>query len=208
MRESVLKQGQPLFARSPDNGQLDEQIRSNVFKNQPKEYQDLVLESLRRVASGELSDREQAAAKFLRDEQDKNFEIGSSNDLLHHYLEDYMTRVYKDANPKGKVILSDAKGGKFATNVSMAKQRVYDSNLTALLKSPKQMLLDPVDITARGRAMLIKAAANRQLIDTLRDKFTRASDGRPAVVLSGVRASCVWRKWGGPEDVHRPEPRS
>ena len=93
--------------------------------------------------------------------------------------------MYKDTNPQGRVILSDAKGGKFATNVSMAKQRVYDSNLTALLKSPKQMLLDPVDITARGRAMLIKAAANRQLIDTLRDKFTRASDGRPAVVLSG-----------------------
>ena len=189
MRESVLKQGQPLFSReNPNNGlppDLDEQIRSNVFKNQPKEYQDLVLNSLRRVAEGSLSEKELAASKFLRDEQDNNFQIGSSNDLLHHYLEDYMTRVYKDANPLGKVILSDAKGGKFATNVTMAKQRVYDSNLTALLKSPKQMLLDPVDITARGRAMLIKAAANRQLIDTLRDKFTRASDGRPAVVLSG-----------------------
>jgi len=189
MRESVLKQGQPLFSReSPKNGlpdNIDEMIRSNVFKNQPKEYQDLVMNSLRRVAEGSLSEKEMAAAKFLRDEQDRNFEIGSSNDILHHYLEDYMTRVYKDTNPQGRVILSDAKGGKFATNVSMAKQRVYDSNLTALLKSPKQMELDPAKITARGRAMLIKAAANKQLIDTLRDNFTRASDGRPAVVLSG-----------------------
>ncbi len=186
MRESVMKQGQPLFSReSPNNGQLQHQIDTNVFKNQPKDYQDLVLESLRRNAVGELSDREIAASKKLRDEQDRNYEIGSSNDLLHHYIEDYMTRVYKDTNPEGRLILSDAKGGRFATNVTMAKQRVYDSNLTALLKSPKQMLLDPVNITARGRASLIKAAANRALIDNLRDKFTRASDGRPAVVLSG-----------------------
>jgi hypothetical protein len=190
MRESVLKQGQPLFAREnrPNNGlpdNLEEMIRSNVFKNQPKEYQDLVMDSLRRVASGQLSDRELKAADFLKNEQDRNFEIGSSNDILHHYIEDYMTRVYKDTNPQGKVISSEAKGGRFATNVSMAKQRVYDSNLTALLKSPKQMELDPATVTAKGRAMLIKAAANKQLIDTLRDKFTRASDGRPAVVLSG-----------------------
>lgn len=170
---------------SQRGSELRNQIDSNVFKNQPASYQTLVLDSLKRVAEGSLSEKELAAAKFLRDEQDKNFEIGSQNDLLHHYLEDYMTRVYKDTNPQGKVILSDAKGGRFATNVSMAKQRVYGSNLTALLKSPKQMLLDPVDITAKGRGMLIKAAANRQLIDTLRDKFTRASDGRPAVVLSG-----------------------
>ena len=186
MRESVMKQGQPLFSKeSPNNGQLQHQIDTNVFKNQPKDYQDLVMDSLRRNAMGELSDREIQASNRLKDEQDKNYEIGSSNDLLHHYIEDYMTRVYKDTNPAGNAILSDAKGGKFATNVTMAKKRVYDSNLTALLMSPKQMLLDPVSITARGRASLIKAAANRQLIDNLRDKFTRASDGRPAVVLSG-----------------------
>ena len=121
----------------------------------------------------------------MAQEQDKNYEIGSANDLLHNYLEDYMTRVYKDTNPEGRVILSNAKQGKFATNVTMARQRVYESTLTALLKSPKEMLLDPVSVTAQGRASLIKAAANRQLIDNLRDKFARASDGRPAVVLSG-----------------------
>lgn len=169
----------------PINGQLREQISSNKFKDQSKSYQDTVLNSLKKVAEGNLSDREKSAAGFLRDEQARNYEIGSSNDLLHSYLEDYMTRVYKDQNPEGKVILSNAKQGRFSTNVNMARQRVYDSNLTALLKSPKEMLLDPAQITAQGRASLIKAAANRQLIDTLRDKFTRGSDGRPAVVLSG-----------------------
>jgi hypothetical protein len=169
----------------PLNGQLDEQIKSNVFKNHSKDYQNLVLNSLRRVANGELSDKELAASKYLGEQQAKNFEIGSANDLLYSHIEDYMTRVYQDTNPQGNVILSDAKQGKLSTNVSMARQRVYDSNLTALLKSPKEMFLDPVQITAQGRTSLIKAAANRQLIDTLRDKFPRGSDGRPAVVLSG-----------------------
>lgn len=171
--------------KSPQNGQLREQISSNKFKDQSKSYQDTVLNSLKKVAEGNLSDKEKSAADFLRDEQARNFQIGSSNDLLHHQIEDYMTRVYEDTNPEGKVILSNAKQGRFSTNVNMARQRVYDSHIVALLKSPKKIFMDPAQITAQGRASLIKAAANRQLIDTLRDKFTRGSDGRPAVVLSG-----------------------
>ena len=184
-----MKQGQPLFAKeSPNNGQdpqLAHQIDTNVFKNQPKDYQDLVMESLRRNAAGELSDREIAASKKLREEDGRNYEIGSANDLIHTFLENHLHRIYEEDNPKGKVILSNAKAGKFATNVSQARQQVYDSQLTALLKSPKKIMLDPIKAVSMDRGDLIKAAANRQLIDNLRDKFTRASDGRPAVVLSG-----------------------
>jgi hypothetical protein len=167
----------------PDN--LPQMIADNKLKDLPASYQNTVLDSLKRVANGELSDRELEAAKALRDEQARNFQIGSSNDLLHSFVEDYMTRAYKDLNPLGKVVASEAKQGKFATNVTMARQRVYDSHLTALLKSPKPIDFDPVSVTAKGRGELIKAAANKQLIDTLRDSFTRGSDGRPAVVLSG-----------------------
>jgi hypothetical protein len=167
----------------PDN--IRELIADNNFKALPDSYKATVLASLKRVANGELSDRELEAAKALRDEQARNFQIGSSNDLLHSFVQDYMTRTYKDLNPDGKVVASEAKQGKFATNVTMARQRVYDSHLTALLKSPKPIDFDPVSVTAKGRGELIKAAANKQLIDTLRDQFTRGSDGRPAVVLSG-----------------------
>jgi hypothetical protein len=187
MRESVMKQGQPLFAReSPNNGQLQHQIDTNVFKNQPKDYQDLVMESLRRNAVGDLSDREIKASKKLREEDGRNYEIGSSNDLIHSFLENHLHRIYEDDNPKGRVILSNAKAGNFATAVTQARHQVYDSQLTALLKSPKRIMLDPVKAVSLDRENLIKAAANRQLIDSLRDKFTRASDGRPAVVLSGA----------------------
>jgi hypothetical protein len=173
---------------SPNNGlpdNLPQMIADNKLKDLPTSYQNTVLESLKRVANGELSDRELDAAKVLREEQARNFQIGSSNDLLHSFVKDYMTRTYKDLNPLGKVVASEAKQGKFATEVTMARQRVYDSHLTALLKSPKPIDFDPVSVTAKGRGELIKAAANKQLIDTLRDSFTRGSDGRPAVVLSG-----------------------
>jgi hypothetical protein len=209
MRESVLKQGQPLFARNrPENGlpsNIEDMIQNNKFKTLPKEYQDRVLTALKRIATGQMSDRELTAAKYLAQEQDKNWEIGSANDLLHNYIEDYMTRVYKDHNPDGKVILSNAKQGRFATNVNMARQRVYESTLTALLKSPKEMLLDPVQVTAQGRASLIKAAANRQLIDKLRDSFTRASDGRPAVVLSGQGRVVTGQNGEDPKTFIQPD---
>jgi len=172
----------------PDNGlppNIAEQISSGVFAKMPAEYQNRVLMALKRVASDDLSDKELAASKYLRDEQAKNFQFGQAHDMLHNEVENYMTRAYKDENPEGKVITAATKAGKFATNVTMARQRVYDSTLTAILKSPKELDLDPIKMTAKGRADLIKAAANKQLIDTLRDKFTRASDGRPAVVLSG-----------------------
>jgi len=177
--------------RIPASGKVDlsdnlaEQISSGVFAKMTPEYKDIVLTALSRVAKEQLSDRELSTSKYLAGEQDKNFQFGLANDLLHTYVENYMTRAYKDENPEGKVITAATKAGKFATNVTMARQRVYDSTLTALLKSPKELDLDPIKMTAKGRADLIKAAANKQLIDTLRDKFTRASDGRPAVVLSG-----------------------
>lgn len=189
LRDTVLKQGQPLFAKGrPENGlpsNIDDLLLNNKFKNMPKEYQDRVIRAYERVGQGVSEERIKRAAKYLRDEQNKNFEIGFANDLLHHYLEDYMSHVWKDTNPEGRVILSNAKQGQFATNVNAARQRVFESTLTGLLRSNKQLELDPAKVTAQLRAGLIKAAANRNLIDTLRDNFTRASDGQPAVVLSG-----------------------
>lgn len=167
----------------PEN--VADQIKSSGFIKQTEAYQRLTLDSLKAVAEDALTPEQKAAAQIARDEQAKNFEIGSANDLLHHQIDDYMTRHYKDTNEAGKVVAAQAKTGRFATNVTMARQRVYDSHITALLKSPKEMDFDAAANVAQGRDSLIKAAANKQFIDTLRDKFTRASDGRPAVVLSG-----------------------
>jgi hypothetical protein len=190
MRESVLHQGQPLFSReSPDNGHLppniDDMIQNNVFKDKPKEYRDLVMSVHRKAATTAPDPQMKSAMDFIRNEHDRSFEIGSTNDILQHYIDDYFQRTWDNSNPEGRVISSDAKNGKFATNVTMARRRVYDSTLTGLLKSPKQLKFDIVNNMARGRAEIIKAAANRQFIRSLRDDFSRGSDGRPAVVLAG-----------------------
>jgi hypothetical protein len=190
MRESVLSQGQPLFSKeSPENGQLppniDDMIRNNVWKDQPEAYRKQVHDSLGRIASGAVPANVLQAAKYLGPEDARNYEIGSANDILHNHIDDHNHRVWQDANPEGKVISAEARTGKFATNVTAARHRVFDSLVTGLLKSPKQMQFDPVSAVARGRVELIKAAANRQFIRSMRDGFARASDGRPALVLSG-----------------------
>jgi hypothetical protein len=175
------------FKRISDHGpDVNRMIDTQNFTKTPVEYQKRMLSSLARVARGELSPDELKAAQRLRSEDATNYQIGSANDILRHFIDDHLTRIYKDSNPGGKVVSAMAKNGKFATNVSWARHRVYDTHLTALLKSPQEIAMDPIMAVAQGRDSIIKAAANRQLIDNLRDNFTRASDGRPAVVLSGT----------------------
>lgn len=175
---------------SPGNGQIDpvlqDKIDNNNFSKLDPKYKDLILKSLKRVATGDLSEKELAASKQMRTELDKNFEMGSQSDLLHDYVEDYMQRMYKDENPEGKIVLDQTRSGKFSTNVNMAKQRVYDSHLTALLKSPKEMVLDPIALAAEGRRVTLEAAANKKMMSDILDRGTRGSDGRPVAVLSGT----------------------
>ena len=178
----------------PDNGQprsdnwlptnLPDQIATNNFKNQTPEYQNRILSALKTIATDKVPDNLKSAIDYLRKEDARTYEIGQGNGVLRTKIEDHLHRRYKD-DPDSKVIAAQDKAGQFDTNVTAARQRVYNSLVTALLKSPKEMLIDPADAVAQDRVSVIKAAANKQLIDTLRDKFTRGSDGRPAVVLGG-----------------------
>ena len=122
LKPDAIRWNRPINGLPED---IQQKIDTNQFSKLPEKYQDTVLTSLKKVAEGKLSDKELAAAKLLSDEQAKNFEIGSANDLLHHQIADYMTRVYKDENPEGKVVLSNAKQGRFATNVSQWPASVY-----------------------------------------------------------------------------------
>jgi hypothetical protein len=185
MRESVLSQGQPLFAKeSPDNGQLQHQIDTNEFYKQPQGYRDGIFKAIDELLAGAPKNI-QDAIKTVRNEDGKNYELGAAYDLIHHFIDNHLHRMYEDDNPTGRVINSQAKGGKFSTNVSMARRQVYDSFTTALLKSPKKIVFDPAKVVAGDRADIIKAAANKQFIAKMRDDFVRGSDGLPAVVLSG-----------------------
>ena len=168
----------------PEN--ISDLIKNNNLEKTSPEYQDLVLKSLKNVAEGNLSDKEIEAAKFLRQGEDRNHEIASANGSLNAYVENYMKRRYKDENEEGKVITAQAKSGNFATNISGAAQRVYDSHLTALLKSPKEIDFRPIDLTADNRAEVLKAAANKKWLADIQDRDLRDSTGRPILVQSGA----------------------
>ena len=192
LNESSSAQG---GAGSPDNGQIDPNtglpaniadiIARNKFKNMSPEYKDAVLESMRRVAAGELSDRELAAAKLVRDEHSKTLEIGQQTGLIKNGIDNYMKGIYKDENPDGRVIRSDAKTGRFATNVSSARQKVYDSHATAMLLSPKEFDFNVGHNVAQARLELLKAAANKKWIETIMDNGFKDSTGRPVAFLKG-----------------------
>jgi hypothetical protein len=187
--DSEFRPDTGLFAKDRPNNGLPENIQqlidTNVFKDMPKEYRDRIFSALDDTIAGRLSDKVKDATKYIRDEDSQNYELGAAYDLIQHYIENHLTRMYQDENPAGRVINSEAKAGRFSTNVSMARHQVYDSFATALLKSPKQIVFDPAMIVSKGRADIIKAAANKQFIAKMRDDFVRGSDGLPAVVLSG-----------------------
>jgi hypothetical protein len=192
----------------PENGlpeNLEEMIKDNKFKDKPQEYKDRVIRSYDAVGNGTVPENVVNAAKYLAEQEDRNYEIGSGNGLLTNYIDGHFHRTWENENPSGRVVAADSKSGRFTTRVSQAKQRVYDSTLTGLLKSPTQMKLDPVEITAQDRASLLKAAANKQLVHSLRDNFVRGSDGRPAVVLSGSGKVVAGANGEDPTTFIRPD---
>lgn len=198
----------PIPEGGPENGlpeNLEEMIKDNKFKDKPQEYKDRIIQAYRAVAEGKVPENVANAAKYLAEQENRNYEIGSGNGILNNYLDDHLHRVWESENPAGRVVAADAKSGRFTTRVSQAKQRVYDSTLTGLLKSPTQMKLDPVEITAQDRASLLKAAANKQLVHSLRDNFVRGSDGRPSVVLSGSGKVVAGANGEDPTTFIRPD---
>ena len=87
----------------------------------------------------------------------------------------------------------------------MAKQRVYDSHLTALLKSPKELVLDPIALAAQGRKATLEAAANKRFMSTILDRGFRGSDGRPVAVLSGQGRTVVGSDGENPATMITPD---
>jgi len=190
LRESVLHQGQPLFSREgrpvnglPDN--LEEMLRDNKFKDQPEDYRKRLIGYFDRIARGDIPDNVREAYKYQRQIEDRNWEIAHANALMKEYTENHIHRYFAD-NPQGRLVVADAKSGKFAINVTAAQHRTYDTLMTAILKDPRQLQFDPAKATSLDRAEIIKAAANRKFVSQLMSSGLRASDGRPVAYLNGA----------------------
>jgi hypothetical protein len=164
---------------------IDDLIAKSKIKDKPAGYVDSLLQNIKDAHNG-LSAKETTVAKMLRDELDKGYEVAHNNGLITSFIQDYMRRVWKQPdNPAARGVIQDAAAGRFATKVSMAKHRVFGSDLEGLLAGQEYAIQDPIKLTAQWLADTNKAVANRKFIDDLRNKGTRASDDMPAAVLSG-----------------------
>lgn len=180
---------------SPENGQaephtalpenLKQLIAESPLKDKPKEYIDDLLDAYKGVHDG-LSEVEMNVAKQLRDSLNKGLEDAHTNGLIKNGVENYMRRVWKKENPVANSVIADANNGRFTTSVSMAKRRVFGSELEGLLRGYELASRDPVRLTAQWGADAYKAIANRNLESRLLDRGIRGSDNRPAAVLSGL----------------------
>jgi len=181
-----------LPVQSPENGQpnhalpenLPELIANSSLKDKPSEYIDHVLDTYRGVYDG-FTDTEMKVAKNLRDELDKGFANANANGLIGSQVENYMKRVWEKPSPTANQVIHEANTGRFLTNVSMARQRVFQTELEPLLKGYQYATEDPISLTSGWLADTGKAIANRKLLSQIMDKGLKASDARPAVVLLG-----------------------
>ncbi len=69
---------------------LREKIEKNTFKDQPKEFKDQILDSLKRIALGELPQRHIDAVNSLRKELETFMLIGKAANLLCGRIEEYV----------------------------------------------------------------------------------------------------------------------
>lgn len=155
------------------------------FTADQKKYLSRWVDAYHGVANG-LSKEEGDLVDRLRSEDDKNWNMGNAMGLITSHIDNHIHHVWgQDADDVGNELIQAGRTGKLETSVTQARQRVWDTFAEGLLKGRKIVGDDPMSVIAWDRANILKAAANRGLIDNLRDKFVRGSDGRPLVVMSG-----------------------
>jgi len=166
----------------PEN--LVELVHNAKLNDKQRTYVSKFINAYHDVAKG-LTDKEQEIYQKLRDRDDQNWNEASTNGLIHDKIENHIHHVWGEDSDIGNRLIQQARTGMFDTNVTQARKRVWDTYAEGLLRGRQLVTDDPVAIIGHDLGSIQKAAANRQLIDFLRDHNVRGSDGRPLTVLSG-----------------------
>jgi hypothetical protein len=169
----------------PEN--LPEWVHDAKLTDRQKAALAPVIDAYHAVANG-LSDKELSVFQKLRDADDDNWDFGNKNGLLPSKIENHIHQIWgPDEKDVGGDLIQEARTGRLDTNVTQARHRTFNSVLEGLLKGKNlpDEGIDPMAIIALDRTALMKAAANREFIKTIRDNNVRGSDGRPMVVLNG-----------------------
>lgn len=132
-----------------------------------------------------LSPEEIEFADKLRGQLADNFTLAHQHGVINSAVENYITHIWQDEkNPAVNRTLNQASTGRFSTNVSMARQRSFDTSFEGEMLGRKLKTDDPIALTANHTQAVRNAIAARGFLDRLRD--VNASDGRPMVVMAGA----------------------
>jgi len=172
---------------TPDR--LAELVQSQKVKEKytPKEIDNL-LDKYK--AAMNLTPAEEGLAKQITNSLSEDGELAHNHGVLKNTVKDYLTHIWdldKDPdNAAANKVIHEANTGAFSTSVSMARQRLFDSAFEGQMLGKHLKTDDPIAIAANYKNSINRAIAARGLLERVRDKFFRASDGRPMVTLAGT----------------------
>jgi hypothetical protein len=180
----LVRPAVPNIAQEPMDPALAELASRKLLANAPAKYVDKLLNEYQGALN--LSPAQRALANKVRASYAEDFELAHSRGVLGSAVKDYANRIWEQENPASATITNAASNGRFGTNVSMSRHRVFESEAMGELLGYKLKSTDPIELSAWNKAAIRKAVAARDFLDRLRDRGLRASDGRPMVALSGT----------------------
>lgn len=126
----------------------------------------------------------------VKNETRENFDLAEKNGISKKFLDDYITHVWKPVE-KGTpdnfgVDKQNLRAGKLDTQVSMARERVFNKFVDGISLGRELQTEDPIALIGWQRHTIQQAIAARHAVQSLRSLDLVAEDGRPAAMLSGL----------------------
>jgi hypothetical protein len=174
----------------------DQLASSDAVKEMPAKDRNALLEKYEMAQK--LTDTQKDVADDIRASLANDFETAQKNNIVKSAVENYLTHRWESEEPSfyekyftgpedapAASAKYQADSGRFDTNVSMARKRVFDSSFEGEMLGRKLENDDPIAVAGAYHNSIQNAVAARNLLDALRDKDVRMPDGRPMVALSG-----------------------
>jgi hypothetical protein len=180
----LVRPAVPNIAQEPMDPELADLAKRKILADAPTKYVDKLLGEYKQAM--QLTPEQRAVADKIRKSYNEDLELAQSRGVLGAGVKDYVNRLWEQENPVTQTITNAANNGRFSTNVSMARHRMFQSEAMGELLGYKLRSTDPIELSGWNKAQIRKTVAARDFLDSLRDRGLRASDGRPMVALSGT----------------------
>jgi len=180
----LVRPAVPNTMQEPIEPQLAELAKRKLLADAPAKYVDKILAEYKNAMG--LTPEQRAVADKIRASYANDFELAHSRGVLGSAVKDYANRIWEQENPAQRTIANAGSNGRFGTNVSMARHRLFESETMGELLGHRLTSTDPIELSGWNKAQIRKTVAARDFLDRIRDSGLRASDGRQMVTLSGT----------------------